>query len=1192
MSDIDEIEYSGSSKQESGSYHFSTEPPGTPPTITNDAAERRHRRSVSEQLFSVPTFSNFSSRAFHRGRHRKRTAVGKSEEEGDREEDVASFGEGTGGGSLGGFQTGWEYGGRSGLATYYSDFSPFDRNLDATNQQQSSAGRQGGGAHFKQALKRTVKKALTTSKQEDEGNAESSLNESSMLARDSRRRYKKASEDRKRHTRLTAYGAEHHDVKSKSDDEIPCDVPTILESDTDEQLPDHQRKQNRIRVSLADLFLKMKRSISMHSLDEEYRQIFWNCTLFLRSAKLKERINCCVHIFYMDKFIAKSGFSGETSNPKWNETFTFNLSQIDEMLQLQVIEKHTLRSDKLIGRAYVALNRGESVYTHEAPIRYFSVRKGDTRVLGTLSLDTSVESSLITSLDGSSLFGSLDEQERLSEEISAKTTTSTSKKSSLRRNLVRRFASHVHRHRFHRSKQRNQIQSSKETLCEHYIGHEGTFYFSPYEITRRFLETESAAPPPSVTWRPFFDWPGNRSLYLPMVPIQRRYPVRFWELRIPKLAWPIEFLLPMTRLAFPTANLVDSLDVKDTVKLTKIVESGLVNIFLVGARGLRSIPQVDMISGCGLDEKGGGGGNAMGNSFNGGDAATESLGAGGAALMGTSPETRAASLVALHWAAKSLTVSPSPQVVLSYGPEKRASSVVKNNSNPDFLEEFEFKLTNGAPRFIKIIVYDRETQTGTGGIPRNSILGETVIDLADMPIELTQKMEVQLLKNSNEARLLMFVTITGLNTAIRSPVQTPPSMISSPRSVISGNGSPTERDEKPSYPSLPMNYLQLVAEHFSLKNSLRNPHDVGWLRVKICSAMGLGGKTINGRIECFCVIDLFNTRLKTQSVIKQKNSTWNRCFVIPLMDIHGIMKITVIETEKSKMEVIGGLAIHPLRVDNGGSKWYALKTPDLRSPTKGSILLEINVYFNQFKSALKTFTPKETPYRSLAIKQKDRHMHNLRLLQQRFEHVKPLLELIRWCGRVLDDWWLWKNPLHSILGLIGYQLLIYYFKPFFIPLYMVLVLLKNRIYNRGGVDSIIYGLKYNKTAAKLASPQEHEIYKRQYEMIEQYMVQGAYSRSQSWSPRENGNEGDDLDLFEQSSLTLDDDAVKKFSSAAKNKDDSDAPNLYNLTLPELSSDQSSEEDEREAIPNKVRWELAIIKKPNFSTTNSNNNNFF
>ncbi|VDD80430.1 unnamed protein product [Mesocestoides corti] len=950
MSDIDEIEYSGSSKQESGSYHFSTEPPGTPPTITNDAAERRHRRSVSEQLFSVPTFSNFSSRAFHRGRHRKRTAVGKSEEEGDREEDVASFGEGTGGGSLGGFQTGWEYGGRSGLATYYSDFSPFDRNLDATNQQQSSAGRQGGGAHFKQALKRTVKKALTTSKQEDEGNAESSLNESSMLARDSRRRYKKASEDRKRHTRLTAYGAEHHDVKSKSDDEIPCDVPTILESDTDEQLPDHQRKQNRIRVSLADLFLKMKRSISMHSLDE-----------------------------------------------------------------LQVIEKHTLRSDKLIGRAYVALNRGESVYTHEAPIRYFSVRKGDTRVLGTLSLDTSVESSLITSLDGSSLFGSLDEQERLSEEISAKTTTSTSKKSSLRRNLVRRFASHVHRHRFHRSKQRNQIQSSKETLCEHYIGHEGTFYFSPYEITRRFLETESAAPPPSVTWRPFFDWPGNRSLYLPMVPIQRRYPVRFWELRIPKLAWPIEFLLPMTRLAFPTANLVDSLDVKDTVKLTKIVESGLVNIFLVGARGLRSIPQVDMISGCGLDEKGGGGGNAMGNSFNGGDAATESLGAGGAALMGTSPETRAASLVALHWAAKSLTVSPSPQVVLSYGPEKRASSVVKNNSNPDFLEEFEFKLTNGAPRFIKIIVYDRETQTGTGGIPRNSILGETVIDLADMPIELTQKMEVQLLKNSNEARLLMFVTITGLNTAIRSPVQTPPSMISSPRSVISGNGSPTERDEKPSYPSLPMNYLH------------------------------------------------------------------------PLMDIHGIMKITVIETEKSKMEVIGGLAIHPLR-----------------------------------------------------------------LLQQRFEHVKPLLELIRWCGRVLDDWWLWKNPLHSILGLIGYQLLIYYFKPFFIPLYMVLVLLKNRIYNRGGVDSIIYGLKYNKTAAKLASPQEHEIYKRQYEMIEQYMVQGAYSRSQSWSPRENGNEGDDLDLFEQSSLTLDDDAVKKFSSAAKNKDDSDAPNLYNLTLPELS----------------------------------------
>ncbi len=110
---------------------------------------------------------------------------------------------------------------------------------------------------------------------------------------------------------------------------------------------------------------------------------------------------------------------------------------------------------------------------------------------------------------------------------------------------------------------------------------------------------------------------------------------------------------------------------------------------------------------------------------------------------------------------------------------------------------------------------------------------------------------------------------------------------------------------------------------------------------------------------------------------------------------------------------------------------------------------------------------------------------------------------------------------------------------------MVLVLLKNRVYNRGGVDAIIHGLKNSKTAAQLASPQEHEIYKRQCEMLEQIMVNGSvnanaggsggggsmgagpgsgrgYHRSVSWD--------DDRDLFDPSTPGPDADAAKVFSS--------------------------------------------------------------
>ncbi len=120
-----------------------------------------------------------------------------------------------------------------------------------------------------------------------------------------------------------------------------------------------------------------------------------------------------------------------------------------------------------------------------------------------------------------------------------------------------------------------------------------------------------------------------------------------------------------------------------------------------------------------------------------------------------------------------------------------------------------------------------------------------------MPLELTQKMELQLLKNSNEARLLLFVTITGLRTASKSPVNAPaqhsfelasPSVISTSRSMMSlasgydgavdMPGGPQhqdsigDKDEKAAYPHLPPNYLQLVAEHFVSFLSLKN--------IKIC----------------------------------------------------------------------------------------------------------------------------------------------------------------------------------------------------------------------------------------------------------------------------------------------------------------------------------------------------------------------
>lgn len=247
------------------------------------------------------------------------------------------------------------------------------------------------------------------------------------------------------------------------------------------------------------------------------------------------------------------------------------------------------------------------------------------------------------------------------------------------------------RHRFHRSKQRLPLQNSTETLCEQSIRSEGTFYFRPYDVTKLTLKRETPASlPPGVTWRPFIDWPGDKTILPPLVAIQRRTPARFCELRIPKLPWPMEFLLPMTRLSFPTSQSATSLEVVSPFpQRAKIVTNGVVIVHLIGARGLRAMPQVDLVApACSLDDKLsiapsdeaaasqiGDGSSVVGSAT---PSALCAAGPGGGShkpISTSSPETRAASLVALHWAAKSLTVPPSPQVCLEYGSEKRESVV-------------------------------------------------------------------------------------------------------------------------------------------------------------------------------------------------------------------------------------------------------------------------------------------------------------------------------------------------------------------------------------------------------------------------------------------------------------------------------------------------------------------------------------
>ncbi len=178
MSDIDELEDEFSDERRASEVYEYVKEPGTPPPLPppkppasttgsaapirsqiSPSAVRRHRRSVSEQLFSVPNFHALSSRTNQqiRGWAGKRRTL-------PTEETVDETGS-IGGGSLSNYTTGWDGSTvQPGVSAYHSDFSPFEREVSSetiSNQQQQTPGsRQSGPGHFKQAFKRTVKKAL------------------------------------------------------------------------------------------------------------------------------------------------------------------------------------------------------------------------------------------------------------------------------------------------------------------------------------------------------------------------------------------------------------------------------------------------------------------------------------------------------------------------------------------------------------------------------------------------------------------------------------------------------------------------------------------------------------------------------------------------------------------------------------------------------------------------------------------------------------------------------------------------------------------------------------------------------------------------------------------------------------------------------------------------------------------------
>lgn len=133
------------------------------------------------------------------------------------------------------------------------------------------------------------------------------------------------------------------------------------------------------------------------------------------------------------------------------------------------------------------------------------------------------------------------------------------------------------------------------------------------------------------------------------------------------------------------------------------------------------------------------------------------------------------------------------------------------------------------------------------------------------------------------------------------------------------------------------------------------------------AAADLGGKS-----DPFCVLELGNARLQTQTEYKTLAPSWQKIFTFNVKDINTALEVTVYDEDRDhKVEFLGKVVIPLLRVRNGERKWYPLKDKKLRSRAKGvnpQILLELTVLWNPIRACIRTLNPKEEKYMQAEVK--------------------------------------------------------------------------------------------------------------------------------------------------------------------------------------------------------------------------------
>ncbi|KAK4014704.1 multiple C2 and transmembrane domain-containing protein isoform X2 [Daphnia magna] len=356
-----------------------------------------------------------------------------------------------------------------------------------------------------------------------------------------------------------------------------------------------------------------------------------------------------------------------------------------------------------------------------------------------------------------------------------------------------------------------------------------------------------------------------------------------------------------------------------------------------------------------------------------------------------------------------------PYLRLRLANEKYKTKSVTRNSNTSvtWLEQFDFHLYEDQSHFLEINLHEKEWK---GSLGRDESIARAVLDLGSIEGERTHSLNCEF-QHGGSGILSLLITISGTTA-------------SETISDLSTHQLAEHSKE-----------AEIIQKRYGLWKTLHNLRDVGHLSVKVFRATGLASADIGGKSDPFCVLQLVNSRLQTQTEYKTLNPSWNKIFTFNVKDINSVLQVTVYDEDRDhRFEFLGAVVIPLLRVANGQKRWYALKERKLRARAKGSnpqILLELNVVWNEIRATIQTLQPKEKKYIEPELK------FNRHTFVRNVIRVKAIVMDIIEIGKYIESIWEWESCTRSCVGFAVFLVVTWHFEPYVIPLMLLLFFLRN-----------------------------------------------------------------------------------------------------------------------------------------------------